>query len=736
MARPANDAAPLQVWAGVECTINRIGDKYNDQCVKSGHKDRLADLALFAELQVERLRYPCLWETVSPDGLQLDWEYTDQRLNKLRELGQVPIAGLLHHGSGPTNTDLLDPDLPQKFAAYANAFAERYPWINDYTPINEPLTTARFSALYGFWYPHKRSDAEFLRSLLLQMKASIMAFQAIRAVNPNARLIQTEDLGRCQSTEKLDYQANFENERRWLSLDLLCGKVDEDRPMIRYMLRNGVTKAQLQWFIDNATPPDIIGINHYQQSNRYLDHRLDLYPGGFHGSNTRHRYADVGAIHGNECSPPSPYSVLKEVWDRYRLPLAVTEVHIDAPREGQLRWFKQVWDAAQQLRMEGADVRAVTAWSLLGTYDWNTLCTTDRSFYEPGVFDVSSGSPRPTAIAHMVHGLATTGHFPQTELIGTPDVTIMSAQLHKMKPLLITGATGTLGSAFARVCDQRNIRYQLVGRNSLDIADPQSVDQMISALDPWAVINTAGYVRMDQAESEPSHCYRENLDGAQILAAACSAREIPLLTFSTDQVFNGDRSEPYLESSVMDPLNVYGRSKAQAEQMVLDQHPDALVVRTSSFFGPWDEHNFVTLALRTLFSGEPFKAMSDVTMSPTYVPHLVHRCLDLLIDRVTGIVHLANSAEISWYDFAHTAAEMAISDKKISGITHMDRDLLEAHRLTDLHLPAPRPMYSALASERVGPLPDLENALQAYFRDLKVPFINVIPDQLHMSYPR
>ncbi len=87
-------------------------------------------------------------------------------------------------------------------------------------------------------------------------------------------------------------------------------------------------------------------------------------------------------------------------------------------------------------------------------------------------------------------------------------------------------------------------------------------------------------------------------------------------------------------------------------------------------------------------------------------------------------------------DFAHTAAEMAISEKKISGITHMDHDLLQAHRLTDLQLPAPRPMYSALASERVGPLPDLENALQAYFRDLKVPFMNVIPDQLHMSHTR
>jgi dTDP-4-dehydrorhamnose reductase len=92
------------------------------------------------------------------------------------------------------------------------------------------------------------------------------------------------------------------------------------------------------------------------------------------------------------------------------------------------------------------------------------------------------------------------------------------------------------------------------------------------------------------------------------------------------------------------PLNAYGRSKAEAERRVLDSDPQALVVRTSAFFGPWDEHNFVTQALAALGEGRPFAAAGDMTVSPTYVPDLVNACLDLLIDKECGIWHLTNGA--------------------------------------------------------------------------------------------
>jgi dTDP-4-dehydrorhamnose reductase len=104
---------------------------------------------------------------------------------------------------------------------------------------------------------------------------------------------------------------------------------------------------------------------------------------------------------------------------------------------------------------------------------------------------------------------------------------------------------------------------------------------------------------------------------------------------------------------------VYGRSKAEAEQRVLDKHPGALVVRTSAFFGPWDKHNFVTWPCRRWSAASPSRAASDMTVSPTYVPDLVHACLDLAIDGEAGIWHLANAGGVSWAELALKAADAA-----------------------------------------------------------------------------
>src|SRR4051794_13949614 len=109
----------------------------------------------------------------------------------------------------------------------------------------------------------------------------------------------------------------------------------------------------------------------------------------------------------------------------------------------------------------------------------------------------------------------------------------------------------------------------------------------------------------------------------------------------------GDRDAPYVERDAIGPLNVYGRSKAEADARVLEAMPSALVVRTSAFFGPWDEHNFVTIALRALAAGHHFVAAEDSVVAPTYVPDLVHASLDLLIDGERGIWHLANATAIS-----------------------------------------------------------------------------------------
>jgi dTDP-4-dehydrorhamnose reductase len=728
-------APQIELWGGVECTVNRVGDEYFDQLELSGHARRADDLNLFANLGVRALRYPVLWERVAPQGPEsANWSWSDERLERLRELGVRPIVGLVHHGSGPRHTSLVDPAFPEKLAGYARAVATRYPWVDAYTPVNEPLTTARFSGLYGHWYPHGRDDLTFARAMLMQCRGVVLAMRAIREIQPAAKLVQTEDLGKTFSTPTLSYQANFENERRWLTYDLLAGRVNREHPLWNYLCGIGLSEAELEWFGLNSCPPDIVGINHYLTSERFLDQRLNRYPARFHGGNGRHAYADVEAVRVCAEGMAGPRALLRETWERYGLPIAVTETHLGCTREEQLRWVKEVWDAANGLRREGVLIRAVTAWSLLGACDWHNLLTRLEGHYEPGVFDCrGTASPRPTALAHMLRGLAsgqeydhpvldTPGWWRRLDRLIYPPVRrraqVTASLVHGVdmkgegtRPVLIAGATGTLGRAFARLCERRGISYKLLTRQEMDITDSASIERALAEFEPWAVINAAGYVRVDQAESEPERCHSENALGPAMLAAACARLEMKLLAFSSDLVFDGRKGVPYVESDERAPLNIYGRSKVAAEELVLQELPTALVVRTSAFFGPWDEYNFITVCLRTLASGENFIAADDACISPTYVPDLVNTSMDLLIDGEHGIWHLANEGAMTWAQLARTVAERA----------GLDPERVIARKTLELNLHAPRPRYSVLGSERAALMPSLENALDRYFREREFP---------------
>ena len=729
-----------EIWGGVECSVVRVGDSYTDQLRRNGHHERLDDIDRFAELGLKTLRFPVLWERTAPDAPnQYDWAWSDARLFKLWQLGMRPIVGLLHHGSGPRYATFDRPDFPEQFAQYARAVAERYPWVGDYTPVNEPITTARFAGLYGLWYPHESSSENFAKILLNELKATVLAMREIRQVRPDARLIQTEDLGMTHATPALQQQADFENRRRWLTFDVLHGHVVPGHPMYDHLRKMGISEKDLFFFAENPCPPDVLGLNHYLTSERFLDHRLENFPPHLHGGNHRYAYADTEAVRVPDATRLGVEGLLRQVWQRYHRPLAVTEVHLGCTREEQLRWFHEVWQAACRLREQGADLQAVTAWALLGSHDWDSLLIQQHDHYEAGVFDIRSQNPRPTALARLIGQLirpAGSSLTPKQEptlvergwwgrdecayghlLLNEDPLTDFSNFLKRpdksndakaSQPLLILGATGTLGQAFARIARQRGLAFRLLNRQELDIAKPDAVHQILNALRPWAVINAAGYVRVDQAENEPERCFRENLTGATALAEACAQRGIRLLTFSSDLVFDGQKGRSYVESDPAQPNSVYGASKASAEQRVLAYLPEALVVRTSAFFGPWDEYNFAITSLRKLFAEEAFDASDRVVVSPTYVPDLVHHSLDLLIDGATGIWHLTNAGEVSWAAFARTLALRAgLSPGRA-------QQWYAIQQANSVHLPA---VNTALSSEKALLMPALDSAVDRYLRD-------------------
>jgi dTDP-4-dehydrorhamnose reductase len=703
---------PIELWGGFECTVNRVGDEQFDQLRRCGHDERPEDLDLLVSLGIRTIRLPVLWERVERDG----WAWVDERLGGLREFGIRPIVGLVHHGSGPLRTNLLDAEFAPGLAEFAARVAQRYPWVDLWTPVNEPNTTARFSCLYGLWYPHERDGRSYGHALVNQCRATVLAMEAIRNVNPAAQLVQTDDLMKTHGTELLRYQVDHENERRWLSYDLLTGTLSPEHQQWRWFEELDFPVEELAWFRQRPCPPDLIGLNHYLSGERFLDHRVDRYEPEVVGGNYVHRYADVLAARVLGPGPDGPKTLMREAWERYGRPLAVTECHNGCTREEQLRWLGEVWTAARELAAQGVDIRAVTVWSLLGAYGWSKLLCEGVDDYEPGVFDLRSGKPRATALAKMTGALAREGSYDHP-VLGSPgwwnrperlwyppEGDVAPAHRHAGPPLLVTGATGTLGRAFDRICDERGLHHRLTTRQQLDLADPEHVERALDEITPWAVVNTAGYVRVDDAELDPARCFRENRDGAATLAAACAERHVPFVTFSSDLVFDGAAGRPYVESDPPKPLSVYGRSKAEAERLVLSVCPRALVVRTSAFFGPWDEHNFVFHALRALEAGERFEAVDDVVVSATYVPDLVHETLDLLIDGEAGVWHLAGADAVSWYELARLAAEAA----------ELDPAPLVPIAARDAGWAARRPPAAVLATERGAGLAPPVAALPRY----------------------
>ena len=404
---------PPELWGGLECSVVRLGDCWRDQVCETGHQDRsTGDLDRIAGLGITTVRYPVLWERVAAGG-NTGWDWHDRQLAHLRSLGMNVIAGLVHHGSGPPGTDLLDPSFGEKLAAYADTVAQRYKFITAWTPVNEPLTTARFSCLYGHWYPHTRDEGAFLRALVNQCRGTLLATRAIRRRRPDARFVHTEDIGRVFGTPPMSRQAGYENERRWLSLDLVCGRLNQSHPWYETLLQHGVSELHLADLATGDAAPDVIGVNHYATSDRFLDHRTSLYPPHLRGGNGHQRYADVEAVRVRLGVGVTGWEArLREVWQRYGRPLAATEVHLGCrDTADSLRWLMEAWEAASALRREGIPIQAVTAWALFGLMDWDSMLRERRGVLEPGAFDTGVNPPRLTRIGAAMEALAREGRF-------------------------------------------------------------------------------------------------------------------------------------------------------------------------------------------------------------------------------------------------------------------------------------------------------------------------------------
>lgn len=379
----------MEFWASPEPTIARLGAAaWRDQLVETGHDARLQDIELLAGLGVSAVRYPVLWE-------RADFRWARSRLEGLRARGVEPIVTLLHHGSGPLGTSLVDPDFPGLFADYAEAAARAFPWIRRWTPINEPLTTARFSTLYGYWFPNLRDDAAFGCAITNEALAIQLAMERIRRVNPGALLMITEDLQSFTAGDRAEEPfAEFLRERAYLAVELVMGRVRKGHALWTYLTGPAqVPVRRLREIAARATFPETIGWNWYPYSERFR----------FRAAGTA---VDVGAVHIEGCSI-SPRPLLRASYARLGVPVALSEVHVHAGEDERARWLLQRHDDALALLGEGIPVRALGAWAAFGMVDWSSLLRERAGVVEDGVFAFAPAgvAPRETAVARALRAL-------------------------------------------------------------------------------------------------------------------------------------------------------------------------------------------------------------------------------------------------------------------------------------------------------------------------------------------
>lgn len=339
-----------------------------DEMEKTGHYKRWKeDFQLVSDMGIEFLRYgPAYYSTHIGPG-KYNWSFPDDTFSELKTLNITPLVDLCHFGVPDWIGDFQNPDFPVYFAEYARAFALRYPHLQFYTPVNEIYIAATFSAQYGWWNECLSSDQFFVTALKNLCKANVLAMQAILEVQPEATFIQSESSEYFHAEDPSCRElADFLNEKRFLSLDLSYGH-PVNVPMYKYLLANGMTDEEYQWFEKSYIKAKCIMGNDYYITNEHLVHA--------DGSTSA-----AGEIFGY-------YIITNQYYNRYSLPVMHTETNISEP--DSVNWLKKEWANLYRFKQDGFPIVGFTWYSLLDQVDWDSALRIDAGNVNPlGLYDL------------------------------------------------------------------------------------------------------------------------------------------------------------------------------------------------------------------------------------------------------------------------------------------------------------------------------------------------------------
>jgi beta-glucosidase len=351
------------LWAtGIEDTFiphTRSGLRALDEYELTQHyKLWKHDFDLVTETGVKYLRWGIPWYRVQPAPDQWDWAWTDKVLDYLVNVkGITPILDLMHYGTPIwLDNSFINASYPQRVEEYAAKVVARYKsLVHYYTPLNEPMVNADLCGNKAEWPPYLSGDDGYVKLILALAKGIVLTTQAIKAEQPNSITVQVEALWHTYTRDKsLQAQADHHNARQYLCFDLTHGRVNDDYVLGDYLCSHGMTNTDLEWFRGHDVTFDFFGVNFYPWSYGELRQ----------GSNGSIRYVTDNAS-GDQIA-----IVIRKSYERYHMPIMVTETSANSDIAGRAKWMDETLDTIRILRGEGIPIAGYTWFPLFTMIDW------------------------------------------------------------------------------------------------------------------------------------------------------------------------------------------------------------------------------------------------------------------------------------------------------------------------------------------------------------------------------
>ena len=359
---------------GIECSYPTIdhGRWRRDEMDSTRHYELWQhDFQLAREIGITHIRYGPPLHLVFQGPGSFDWDYIDPQMAELRDFGPEPIIDLCHFGVPAWLGDFQNPDIGRALEEYAGAFADRYPWVRFYTPVNEMYVCARMSALDGLWNEQLRDEGAYARAAWNLANASVRMSDAILKRREDAVFINSESsefYQPCCPDPEIQKVAEAANERRFLPLDLIFAH-PLDKPMHDLLCSQGISEDDIAKIGRRKVPRrSILGVDYYEWNERLIDRNGQAQA--------------LGELFGW-------YVIADQYWQRYRLPMMHTETNkMDA--DGAPRWLWRQWHNVQLLAKAGVPLVGFTWYSLIDQIDWSIAIDESLGLVYPvGLFDLN-----------------------------------------------------------------------------------------------------------------------------------------------------------------------------------------------------------------------------------------------------------------------------------------------------------------------------------------------------------